>query len=110
VLIALFVWIGAAEEASAAEMKDTLRGLPAREAMLTDFLTLDGRDTIGDAARLLLAGSQRDFPVMDGGAVIGIVTHDRLIRALRESDANASVITIVDPSFDLASADEPLED
>jgi len=110
VLIALFVWIGAAEEAAAAELKDTLRGLAAREAMLTDFLTLDDRDTIGDAARLLLAGSQRDFPVVDGASVLGIVTHDRLIRALRESDDHASVVTIADRDFDIASADEPLED
>lgn len=110
ILIALFVWIGAAEEASAAELKDTLRGLPAREAMLTDFITLDERDTIGDAARLLLAGSQRDFPVMDGASVVGIVTHDRLLRALRESGEHVGVTAIVDRTFDIASVDEPLED
>lgn len=109
ILIALFVWIGAGEEASAAEMKDTLRGLTAREAMITDFLVLEPRDTIGDAARLLLAGSQRDFPVMDGPHVIGILSHERLCQALRESDEHASVATVMDRAFDTALADEPLE-
>lgn len=110
ILIALFVWIGAAEEASAAEMKAALRGLAARDAMLTDFITLETRDTIGDAARLLLAGSQRDFPVMNGASVVGIVTHDRLFRALREADEGASIVEVVERGFDTASADEPLED
>lgn len=109
ILIALFIWIGAGEEAAAAEVKDTLRGLTAREAMLTDFLVLEPRDTIGDAARLLLAGSQRDFPVMDGASVAGIVTHDRLIRALRETDDRASIVSIMDRGFDIATGDEPLD-
>ncbi len=109
ILIALFVWIGAAEEAAAAEMKHALRGVTARDAMITDYVVLDPRETIGDAARLLLAGSQRDFPVVEESSVVGIVSHDRLIRGLRESDEHASVTGIMDRSFNTALVDEPLD-
>lgn len=109
ILIALFVWIGAAGEATAAEMKHALRGVAARDAMVTDYVVLEPRETIGDAARLLLAGSQRDFPIVDGGSVVGIVSHDRLIRGLREADEHAGVTAIMDANFDTAAADEPLE-
>jgi hypothetical protein len=38
--IALFVWIGAGQEASMAQMKSALSGIPVARAMLTDFRTI----------------------------------------------------------------------
>lgn len=108
VLIALFVWIGAGEEAAAAEMKDALSGIQAHEAMITDFVALTPRESVGAAARLLLAGSQRDFPVIEEGTVVGILTHDRLIRALRDAGEAERVETFMNPVFDSAQGDEPL--
>jgi len=61
-LIALFVWVGAAQEAAASETKSSFSGATVRDAMLTDFKTLAPGDTLRDATRLLLAGSQQDFP------------------------------------------------
>ena len=109
ILIALFVWIGAAQEAEAAEVKDALRGMRTADAMVTDFVVLEPRDTLGDAARLLLAGSQRHFPVVQGSAVVGIIAHDQLVQALRAQDEHASVDTVMSRAFDTASSDEPLD-
>ena len=50
-LIALFVWIGATQEAAAAQMKSSFAGAPVREAMLTDFRALSPQDTLADATQ-----------------------------------------------------------
>jgi Zn-dependent protease len=77
--IALFVWIGAAQEASMAQMKSSLAGIPVMRAMITDFQTLTPRDPLARATERILAGSQQDFPVLDNGQVVGILTRHDLI-------------------------------
>src|SRR5207247_1379589 len=67
VFIAFFVWIGAAQEASMVQMRTALSGIPVSRAMLTDFHTLALDDTAKRVLELILAGSQQDFPVVDGG-------------------------------------------
>jgi hypothetical protein len=62
IFIALFVWIGAGQEASMVQMKSSLAGIPIRRAMLTDFRTLTPVNTLGDAVDLVLSGSSRIFP------------------------------------------------
>jgi CBS domain-containing protein len=74
-LIALFVWIGATQEAAAAQMKSSFAGAVVRDAMLTDFRVLSPQDSLANATKLILAGSQTDFPVVSAGRVVGILDH-----------------------------------
>lgn len=90
--IALFVYLGATQEASATQMRDLSEALPLTEAMVTDFRTLPPQATLGDAADLLLRTHQHDFPVADAtGLVLGILTRDELIGALRRQGADTPV-------------------
>jgi Zn-dependent protease len=92
-LIALFVWIGAEAEAAQVEERVALRGVPVRDAMLTEYYTLMPYDTLGRAADLLLAGSQHDFPIVsphDGGFE-GLLTRSELMAGLAEAGREARV-------------------
>lgn len=90
-LIALFVWIGAEAEARQVEERMVLKDLPIREAMLTDFQTLEPKDTLGYAADLLLAGSQQDFPVLVDGHPKGVLTRSALLAGLSAGGRDALV-------------------
>jgi len=89
--IALFVWIGASQEASATEMKSALSGTPIRAAMLTDFRVLQPGDTLADAVRLILGGSQQDFAVVEDRKPVGVLTRADLLVALAEHGENHPV-------------------
>jgi Zn-dependent protease len=91
IFIALFVWIGAGQEASMVQMKSALAGIPVRRAMLTDFRTLTPSNTLGDAADLVLTGSQQDFPVVRDGHIEGILTRSDLLKALTERGRHAAI-------------------
>jgi predicted transcriptional regulator len=90
-------------------MKSSFSGATVRDAMLTDFKTIAPGDTLREATRLLLAGSQQDFPVVDRGAVVGILTHRELFVALRERGEHAVVEDLMRCEFAVLSAADPLE-
>ncbi len=109
ILIAFFVWIGAAQEAAAVEMRSALGDCAVREAMQTEFRTLSPQNTLGEAVRAMLAGSQQDFPVTEDGRVIGILPHARLLRALADQGDSALVAAAMDRDFESLDANEPLD-
>jgi len=109
-LIALFVWIGATQEAAAAQLKSSFASATVRDAMLTDFRALSPRDSLADATKLLLAGSQTDFPVVDEGRVVGILDHAALFRALGERGDTALVGAVMRPEFVTLRTDQALDD
>lgn len=89
--IALFVYLGAQEEAQAVEVRSNFRGIPVRNAMITRFRTLSENEPLSTAIQELLAGSQQDFPVVRGEQVVGILVRDDLLKALAEGHRDRSV-------------------
>jgi Zn-dependent protease/CBS domain-containing protein len=90
--IALFVYIGASQEAALAQMRDVSRRFPVSSAMVREFRSLPESATLEEAVDALLATSQHDFPVLDeAGNVAGILTRHDLIAALRKGDPTIRV-------------------
>ncbi|HEU0012688.1 MAG TPA: site-2 protease family protein [Longimicrobium sp.] len=118
VVIAVFVYVGARQEAAAAEVQETAAGLPVSAAMMTDFRVLRPESTLGGAAALLLASGQRDFPVVDDeGWMCGVLTRAGLLRGLARHGGGASVETAMEagpaglsPESGLAEAFQRMQD
>jgi len=96
IFIALFVYIGASQEAALAQMKDVSRRFPVSSAMVREFHTLPENATLQEAVDALLATSQHDFPVVDEtGNVAGVLTRHDLIAALRKDDPQLRVSDVM---------------
>jgi len=101
IFIALFVYLGATQEASLVQLRELTQGLPVSAAMVTAFRTLPLDATLEDAVDILLSTSQHEFPLVDAvGRAHGILTRDQLIRALRESGPET-------PAFKVMHKDVP---
>lgn len=107
--IALFVWMGAQQEASMVGFKRALAGVPIGSAMITEFRTLAPDDRLGRAAELVVAGFQQDFPVVDAGRVVGVLTRRDIVRGLSEAGPLSPVGLAMQPEFTTADPAEMLE-
>jgi CBS domain-containing protein len=110
ILIAFFVWAGATGEATMAQMKSVFGGVPVRDVMLTEFRTLTARDTLGHVTELVLAGSQKDFPVVEDGQVAGILTQKRMLAGLTQSGPETLVGSVMQREPQTVRAEEMFND
>jgi Zn-dependent protease/predicted transcriptional regulator len=107
--IAFFVWIGAASEASMVQMKTSLGGIPIARAMITDYRTISPDATLAEAVDLTLAGSQKDFPVVQGDSVVGVLVQKDLLGALARQGPGVRVTDVMQREFEMLDAAEMLE-
>jgi Zn-dependent protease/CBS domain-containing protein len=107
--IGVFIWIAARQEASAIQVRSTLSGTPARAAMLTDIDTLQSGDTLAVAVHLTLQGSQHDFPVIERGQVIGILTRTDLLASLADHGRNHPVNFVMRRDFPIVESAEGMD-
>ena len=111
VFIALFVYLGAASEAHAVQMREVGRGIPVADAMVTRFEAISPHARVEDAVALLIATTQREFPVIDGaGTLRGVLTRDDMIRALKEYGPEVPVLEVMQRDIPLVRARQCLSD
>jgi Zn-dependent protease len=108
VFIALFVWMGASSEASAVQLKAALQGIPVLHAMITDFKTVSPDSPLAEASRYVVAGCQHDFPVVDSGQVVGVLTKTDLLKSLTEHGPDQLVGNVMRREFLIASPSDML--
>ncbi|HEY6209301.1 MAG TPA: site-2 protease family protein [Gemmatimonadales bacterium] len=109
VFIALFVWLGAAGEASMVQMRSALAGIPVQKAMVTDFRTLAPDDPLGRAVDYVLAGFQQDFPVVEEGRVVGVLTRSDLLNALARRGKEVRVGDVMQRDIETGGPRDMLE-
>ncbi len=111
IFIALFLYLGAAQEAAVASLKDVSEWLSVSDAMITDFSVLSSESTVAEAIKALLRTSQHEFPVLDGaGRVLGMLTRDDMIRALQTLGPDTRVVDVMRHDVPVVAQNASLQD
>jgi len=109
--IALFVFLGAGQEAAFNRRRAMVVGRTAREAMITRFETLAPEDSLGRAAEVLLATHQQDFPVVDAWSrVAGVLSRARLMQGLAREGNSGAVLDVMQREFPVVAPGSELEE
>jgi Zn-dependent protease/CBS domain-containing protein len=95
VFIALFVWLGAEQEAAGVQMRSAVVGIPVQHVMLTDFQVLAPDDQVVTAVQYAFKTGQQEFPVVSGNQVLGILTRRELVRAIQQHGAETPVSMVM---------------
>jgi CBS domain-containing protein/Zn-dependent protease len=106
-LTGLFIMIGAQVEDQGVLFQSVVDTVRMREVMLTDFATLSPSDTLADALYRCVHSLQEEFPVVRGPELVGIISRQRIVDALR-SDGNGYVQAVMSRAFQVARPEDTL--
>ncbi len=107
VIAGFFIMIGAQIEDQGVFFQSVVDTVHMREVMLTDFATLSPSDTLADALVRCVHSLQEDFPVVRGPQLVGIVSRQRIVDALR-NDGNGYVQSVMSRAFQVARPEDTL--
>jgi CBS domain-containing protein len=108
-LVALFVWTGADAEARAYRTRAGLAGVPVSAVMVRRFSTVDPDERLGAVAEYAGQAFQRDFPVVVGGRIVGVLNREDLRAGLTDHGPNGRVFQVMRRDFQTIGPDEPAE-
>jgi Zn-dependent protease/CBS domain-containing protein len=106
-MIGLFLFLGAQLEERSAVFQSVLQSVRLEEVMLTDFATLSPADTLEDALEKAVHTLQDDFPVVRGSDMVGVVSRQKILEALR-AEGNGYVQAVMNRIFEVAAKQESL--
>jgi CBS domain-containing protein/Zn-dependent protease len=107
IIAGFFIMIGAQIEDQGVFFQSVVDTVCMREVMLTDFATLSPSDTLADALVRCVHSLQEDFPVVRGPQLVGIVSRQRIVDALR-TDGNGYVQSVMSRAFQVARPEDTL--
>jgi Zn-dependent protease len=107
IIAGFFIMIGAQVEDQGVFFQSVVDTVRMREVMLTDFATLSPSDTLADALTRCVHSLQEDFPVVRGPQLVGIVSRQRIVDALR-NDGNGYVQSVMSRAFQVARPEDTL--
>jgi Zn-dependent protease/CBS domain-containing protein len=106
-LAGFFIMIGAQIEDQGVFFQSVVDTVRMREVMLTDFATLSPSDTLADALYRCVHSLQEDFPVVRGPQLVGIVSRQRIVDALR-NEGNGYIQSVMSRAFQVARPEDTL--
>lgn len=110
VFIALFIWVGADAELQQVRMTAYLHGISVEQVMSRRFETAEASAPLGDLARRIVPGFQTDYPVIDGGRLVGFIGVDELVKGLSEGGPEGLTGRYARREFDTAGPLDLLEE
>ncbi len=106
-LIGVFLFLAAQMEERSVLFQSVLQQVKLEQVMLTDFAMLSPADTLEDALEKAVHSLQDDFPVVRGGELVGVISRQNIVQALR-SEGNASVQSAMKRGFNVAQRTDTL--
>lgn len=100
-MIGVIVFCAAQLEERALVFQSVLDNVRLEEVMLTDFATLSPADTLEDALDKAVHSLQDDFPVVRGSDMVGVISRQRILDALR-AEGNGYVQAVMNKIFDVS--------
>lgn len=102
-----FIFIGTQLEDQGVMVQSIVDTVQMKDVMVTEFSTLSPSDTLSGALHKAIHSLQDDFPVVRGMNLVGVVSKQSIVQALRQ-EGDSYVQSIMSRGFQLAQPEDSL--
>jgi len=110
IITALFIFMGAQGESQMAQQRSKMKGFTAGEAMRTNIRTLTPNEWLSGAVDSTTSTAQHDFPIVENGRVVGLLTRENLLRGIQQFGAYVPIAQVMRQNIATIEADQALSE
>lgn len=108
VITALFIFMGAQGESQVAQQRSKMNGFTVAQAMRTNIRALTSYERLSGAVDSLMSTAQSDFPIVEDGKVVGLLTRETLLKGIQQFGAYVPVAQVMRRNVTTVEADQSL--
>ncbi|UCD54919.1 MAG: site-2 protease family protein [Candidatus Omnitrophota bacterium] len=99
IIIAVFIYMAASSEELQVDLRETLKKFTIKDIVPSQFLTLQKEATLSKVLELMFHSHQEDFPVIEGGRMVGFITRSDIINGIHQHGVSANVSLVMKKDF-----------
>lgn len=99
VAIAIFIYIAASSEEVQVDIRETLKKFRVRDILARDFTVVRPDFTLARALEMIFHSHQEDFPVVEGGRLVGFLTRQNVMKGIHQFGVSKPVSEVMLKSF-----------
>ena len=109
VIIGIFVYFAASHEEAEVDIKTTLAKYKVADVLSGEYRTVTGDTTLSQVLDIVMHSHQEDFPVVENGKLVGLLTRLAIIKSVHQFGKEKKVSEIMRKGFPTISVDDPLK-
>lgn len=107
---ALFIFMGAQAESQMVQQRSQFENYTVSQAMRTNLRAFAPTEWLGAAVDSMMSTGQQDFPVVQNGRVVGLLTRDALMHGLRTFGTYTPIHQVMLPNVPTVDVNASLVD
>ncbi len=108
VVTALFIFMGAQGETQMARQRSAMTGLTTGQAMRTNIRALSPYEGLSSAVDSMMSTAQQDYPIVENGRVVGMLTRELLLKGLHQFGAYVPIAQVMRREVQTLEMDQSL--
>ncbi len=108
IIIAFFIFVAASSEGMRVDLRLTLRKFTVKDVLPEQFFSVSSSMPLSEVLALTLHSHQEDFPVVEEGRLLGLLTRADIILTIHQSGMQKLVKDVMKKHFPSVRINDPL--
>lgn len=108
IIIAFFIFMAASQEGMQVDLRLTLRKFSIKDVLPEQFFSVNPSTPLSEVLALSLHSHQEDFPVVEKGRLVGLLTRADVILTIHQFGVQRFVRDVMKKDFPVVGVNDPL--